>query len=143
MSETISKSIDEFINSLKYDGSGLIPAVVQDALTKEVLMVAYMNPESLKSTITSGKATYFSRSRQKLWVKGRPPVTSNMSGGFSLIATGIRYSLRWSRRVWPAIQAIIPASSGKPSLGQTAGLKRFTALSSKTRKNRSRGDSSC
>src|SRR5690606_29781576 len=62
-----------------------------------------------------------------------------MSGGFSLIATGIRYSLRWSRRVWPAIQAIIPASSGKPSLGQTAGLKRFTALSSKTRKNRSRG----
>jgi phosphoribosyl-AMP cyclohydrolase len=70
LSETISKSIDEFINSLKYDGSGLIPAVVQDALTKEVLMVAYMNPESLKSTITSGKATYFSRSRQKLWVKG-------------------------------------------------------------------------
>ena len=58
MSETISKSIDEFINSLKYDGSGLIPAVVQDALTKEVLMVAYMNPESLKSTITSGKLLF-------------------------------------------------------------------------------------
>ena len=70
MSETISKSIDEFINSLKYDGSGLIPAVVQDVNTKEVLMVAYMSPESLKTTITSGKATYFSRSRQKLCVKG-------------------------------------------------------------------------
>ncbi len=64
------ESVDEFIKSLKYDGSGLIPAVVQDVKTKEVLMVAYMSPESLEKTIASGKATYFSRSRQKLWVKG-------------------------------------------------------------------------
>lgn len=66
----MSQSVDDFINSLKFDGSGLIPAVVQDAGTKELLMVAYMNAESLKKTITGGKATYFSRSRQKLWLKG-------------------------------------------------------------------------
>jgi len=49
---------------------GLIPAVVQDAGTGEVLMVAYMNPESLRLTLTTGKAHYWSRSRQSLWLKG-------------------------------------------------------------------------
>ena len=49
---------------------GLVPTVVQDFQTGEVLMVAYMNEESLKATIRTGKMTYFSRSRQSLWVKG-------------------------------------------------------------------------
>lgn len=49
---------------------GLIPAIVQDAETKEVLMMAYMNRESWKMTLQSGKATFWSRSRQKLWLKG-------------------------------------------------------------------------
>jgi phosphoribosyl-AMP cyclohydrolase len=48
----------------------LIPAVVQDASSKEVLMLAYMNTESLELTLTTGKATYWSRSRSELWVKG-------------------------------------------------------------------------
>jgi phosphoribosyl-AMP cyclohydrolase len=52
------------------DENGLIPAIAQDARTGEVLMVAYMNRESLDETIKSGYATYFSRSRQKLWKKG-------------------------------------------------------------------------
>ena len=51
-------------------GDGLIPAIVQDAETKEVLMMAYMNRESWEATLQSGKATYWSRSRQKLWLKG-------------------------------------------------------------------------
>ena len=51
-------------------GGGLVPAVVQDVKTKEVLMLAYMNEESLKKTIETGLATYFSRSRNSLWVKG-------------------------------------------------------------------------
>lgn len=58
------------IDELKYDEKGLIPAIVQDASTKEVLMMAYMNKESLKKTIKEKKACYFSRSRQKLWTKG-------------------------------------------------------------------------
>ena len=55
---------------LKFNEMGLIPAIVQDSDTKEVLMMAYMNKESLMLTIRTKKATYWSRSRKKLWVKG-------------------------------------------------------------------------
>jgi phosphoribosyl-AMP cyclohydrolase len=58
------------LDSLKFDSRGLIPAVVQDADSGEVLMVAYMNRESLNRTIETGLATYWSRSRQEFWVKG-------------------------------------------------------------------------
>ncbi len=50
--------------------NGLIPAIAQDADTGEVLMLAYMNQASFNETLASGKATYFSRSRQSLWKKG-------------------------------------------------------------------------
>ena len=49
---------------------GLIPAIVQDAETKDVLMLAYMNREAWEATLQSGKATFWSRSRKKLWLKG-------------------------------------------------------------------------
>ena len=49
---------------------GLVPAIVQDYETGEILMLAYMNREAFEATLSSGKATYFSRSRQTLWVKG-------------------------------------------------------------------------
>ena len=49
---------------------GLVPAIVQDEETGEVLMLAYMNEEAWKKTLASGKAHYWSRSRQKLWLKG-------------------------------------------------------------------------
>ena len=58
------------LNGLKYDESGLIPAVVQDWQNGEVLMVGYMNRESVERTIASGRVTFWSRSRQKFWVKG-------------------------------------------------------------------------
>jgi phosphoribosyl-AMP cyclohydrolase len=58
------------IPELKYDANGLVPAIAQDSATGEVLMVAYMNAESLQRTIETGYATYYSRSRQKLWMKG-------------------------------------------------------------------------
>lgn len=51
-------------------GNGLLPVIVQEEKTKEVLMLAYMNEESLAMTMKSGKATYYSRSRKELWVKG-------------------------------------------------------------------------
>ena len=60
-------------------GTGLIPAIVQDTETKEVLMLAYMNRQSWEATLQTGKATYWSRSRQELWVKGE------ISGHFQLL----------------------------------------------------------
>ena len=55
---------------LQFDENGLIPVVVQDASSGEVLMLAYMNAESLRRTLESGQAWFWSRSRQELWHKG-------------------------------------------------------------------------
>lgn len=63
MSETLTDSI-------KWDADGLVPAIVQDAVSKEVLMMAYMNKESLALTLEKGEAVFWSRSRQELWHKG-------------------------------------------------------------------------
>ena len=51
-------------------GNGLVPAIVQDANTRRVLMLGYMNEEALRQTISSGLVTFYSRSREKLWTKG-------------------------------------------------------------------------
>lgn len=61
---------NEIISELKFDDKGLIPAVVQDFFTGEVLTVAYMNAESLKITLEEKMTCFFSRSRQELWRKG-------------------------------------------------------------------------
>jgi phosphoribosyl-AMP cyclohydrolase len=58
------------LDSLKYDSNGLIPAIIQDHENGEVLMMAWMNRESLGKTIETGLCTYWSRSRGKFWVKG-------------------------------------------------------------------------
>jgi phosphoribosyl-AMP cyclohydrolase len=58
------------LEKLKFNEKGLIPAIVQDVETGQVLMMAWMNEESLGLTISSGYATYFSRSRNSLWKKG-------------------------------------------------------------------------
>ncbi|MBR5738649.1 MAG: bifunctional phosphoribosyl-AMP cyclohydrolase/phosphoribosyl-ATP diphosphatase HisIE [Lachnospiraceae bacterium] len=57
-------------SELKWNEQGLIPAVVQDAVSKKVLMVAWMNEESLKQTMEKGLACFYSRSRKELWTKG-------------------------------------------------------------------------
>lgn len=62
--------MDIDLSKLKFDEKGLLPAVVQDAKTKAVLMLAYMNEESLQKTLESGYTWFFSRSRQELWNKG-------------------------------------------------------------------------
>ncbi len=59
-----------FIESLKFDDKGLASAIVQDHQTNEILMVAFMNKEAVEKTIETGKMHYWSRSRQKLWLKG-------------------------------------------------------------------------
>jgi len=58
------------IPELKYNEKGLIPAIIQDVNSNEVLMMAYMNKASLERTLESGKTCFWSRSRQKYWVKG-------------------------------------------------------------------------
>ena len=66
-----NKTIEEGLEFIpKFDDNGLIPAIAQDAKTGQILMVAYMNRAALDLTIQTGYATYFSRSRQKLWKKG-------------------------------------------------------------------------
>jgi phosphoribosyl-AMP cyclohydrolase len=58
------------MDEVKFDQQGLIPAIAQDAETNDILMVAWMNRESLELTLKTMKATYWSRSRKKLWLKG-------------------------------------------------------------------------
>jgi len=62
--------VNEMIQLEFNKSGGLVPAIVQDNETGEVLMLAYMNQEAFDATLSTGKATYFSRSRQTLWVKG-------------------------------------------------------------------------
>jgi len=60
----------EQLASVRYDADGLVPAVCQEHSTGEVLMVAWMNAETLQLTLATGRMTYWSRSRQEVWVKG-------------------------------------------------------------------------
>ena len=62
--------VEEIISRLKFDSDGLIPAIVQDASTREVLTVAYMNRETVKLSLTQGETYFWSRSRQEVWHKG-------------------------------------------------------------------------
>lgn len=66
----MGKKMDFDISVVKFDERGLVPAIAQEEATGEVLMLAYMNKESLRKTLETGKATYFSRSRGELWLKG-------------------------------------------------------------------------
>ncbi|MGR3765773.1 bifunctional phosphoribosyl-AMP cyclohydrolase/phosphoribosyl-ATP diphosphatase HisIE [Rossellomorea sp. NS-SX7] len=61
---------NDWISEVKYDEKGLVPAIVQDAETKEVLTLAYMNETSLAKTLETGETWFYSRSRQELWHKG-------------------------------------------------------------------------
>ncbi|MGA7161038.1 MAG: phosphoribosyl-AMP cyclohydrolase [Bacteroidota bacterium] len=60
----------KILKQLKFDSEGLIPAIAQEEKSGEILMMAWMNRESLQATIETNRATYWSRSRKKLWMKG-------------------------------------------------------------------------
>ncbi len=66
----MKKNIKFNVKDLKFDNNGLIPAIIQDYKTKDVLMLAYMNKESIRRTIKLGKTCFWSRSRKEYWVKG-------------------------------------------------------------------------
>ena len=72
------------IDKVKFDEKGLVPAVVQEANGK-VLMLAYMNKESLQKTIETGYTWFYSRSRQELWNKGQLLAINNLSVKFIMI----------------------------------------------------------
>lgn len=61
---------DEFLAALRYDARGLVPAIVQDRTTLQVLMMAWMNAESVQRTLACGETVFWSRSRQEFWHKG-------------------------------------------------------------------------
>jgi phosphoribosyl-AMP cyclohydrolase len=67
------------IPELKFDDKGLIPAIIQDINNNEVLMLAYMNRQSIEKTISTGKTHFWSRSRQQYWMKGET------SGNFQIV----------------------------------------------------------
>ena len=63
-------ALRDIVDELVFDHKGLIPVITQDADSREVLMLAWMNRASLEQTLSTGRMTYWSRSRQKLWIKG-------------------------------------------------------------------------
>jgi phosphoribosyl-AMP cyclohydrolase len=67
--QTVTAS-DAELAAVRYDAAGLVPAVIQDASTHEVLMVGYMDAEALRRTLSSGRVWFWSRSRQEYWQKG-------------------------------------------------------------------------
>lgn len=79
MSDIEKLSPADFTAAVKFDENGLVPAIIQDAAAHDVLMLGYMNAESLRITLESGKVTFWSRSRRKLWTKGES------SGNFLLV----------------------------------------------------------
>ena len=62
--------VDEQLERIRFDERGLVPAIVQDATTREVLMMAWMNAETLRLTLQEGRTVFWSRSRQEVWRKG-------------------------------------------------------------------------
>jgi phosphoribosyl-AMP cyclohydrolase len=66
----MESSLNEFLSTLKFNTDGLIVAIAQDESSKRVLMQAWMNKDSIIKTIQTKKVTYFSRSRNQLWIKG-------------------------------------------------------------------------
>ena len=86
------------LSELKFETNGLIPVVVQDAESGEVLMMAHMNREALQRTIDTGRAWYWSRSRQKLWMKGETSGHSSWCAPSWPTATAILCCSRWSSK---------------------------------------------
>ena len=68
MTDTLTQSA--FLDAVRFDERGLVPAIAQSAATGQVLMMAWMNRETLASTLTTKEVTYWSRSRQMVWRKG-------------------------------------------------------------------------
>lgn len=78
----------EILKNVKYDENGLVVCVIQDYHSKHIRMVAYMNKEALERTLRTGEMTYFSRSRNKLWIKGETSGYFQYMKGLSIDCDG-------------------------------------------------------
>jgi len=85
---TTFESAKELAASIRWDERGLVPAIVQDAATKQVLMMAYMNEESLRLTFEKGETVFWSRSRGELWHKGATSGNTQRVVSFSIDCDG-------------------------------------------------------
>ncbi|ABZ85551.1 histidine biosynthesis bifunctional protein hisie [Heliomicrobium modesticaldum Ice1] len=107
-----------FIDELKFDAHGLIPAVIQDAASGRVLMVAYMNRESIAKTLETGQTHFYSRSRKELWHKGAT------SGHFQQV-TAVEYDCDRDCLLWQVEQVGAACHEGSFScfrgIGEVAG----------------------
>ena len=119
------------LGAVRFDEKGLVPAIAQDAASGTVLMLAYMNRESLEQTLRTRLATYFSRSRQELWVKGAT------SGHYQHVRE-VRYDCdgdaicsRSTRSARPATPGTIPASSTRCSPCPAAAARPWARRSSR------------
>ncbi len=106
------------MEGIKWDGDGLIPVVVQDEGTRDVVMVADTNAEAFELTLKTGKAHYYSRSRESPGSKGRPPATFRRSAVSTSTAMRTRSCSPSTRRWLPATRVSGAAFIG---LGKTAG----------------------
>ena len=104
----MKKNNTAIVKKLKYDKKGLIPAIIQDFKTKEVLMLGYMNKESLRRTLKSGKACFWSRSRKEYWVKG-------LTSGCFQFVKGIYYDCDADALVIKVRQVGVACHTGKVS----------------------------
>lgn len=94
------------ISSLKFDRQGLIPAIIQDYKSKDVLMVAYMNKESVRRTLKLGKTCFWSRSRKEYWVKG-------MTSGHFQFVKSVAYDCDQDALLIKVRQVGVPCHTGK------------------------------
>ena len=79
---------ETLFDAIAWDAAGLVPAIAQDAVTKTILMVAWMNREALAQTLAKGEAVYFSRSRARLWHKGEESGHTQTVAGIYLDCDG-------------------------------------------------------
>lgn len=85
MSQTIDRS---FLDKIKFNSDGLVPAIVQDIHSHRVLMMAWMNADSIVATLETGKTNFWSRSRKKYWVKGETSGHTQTIKKFSIDCDG-------------------------------------------------------
>ena len=114
--------ITENSKTLKFDANGLIPAIVQDHYTKEVLTLAYMNAETLALTIAEGRTVFWSRSRREIWRKGETSgnvqrVVSITAGAESCFFNPVYVSDELKQFTWQGLYALIEGRKTDPKEG--------------------------
>ena len=94
------------IDALKFNDNGLIPCVAQDHESKQVLMLAWGSRDTLFQSVSSGLATYWSRSRGEVWVKGKTSGNIQEIKKYTLIVMEIQFYLKSSKLVQPVIRGL-------------------------------------